>query len=143
MESLQQAERVLRRYDKALRLREDGLVLRIERKTFRGRIGANRTDGGGPWPREIGRRYEEGHVPVGTVSREDLDSRLILQELQAVDTWRRWDRNARPLSVEAEEAESRKRSQQVRTRRDGLLHKAGDLFDRYVWKEKQRVFGGL
>jgi hypothetical protein len=138
---LQRAERRLRRYDKALRLRvssEQPHTVLIERKTFRGRIGSVGPDGL-LWSPDVGRRREEGHVLVGSLPLATVDPGALLDALKYADTWRRWDTRAEPLWRRVEQADEQRRSAQVRARKDGLRYKASELYDRYVWRYGSRV----
>jgi hypothetical protein len=136
---LVQAERMLRKDDPALRLRFSMTepVVFIERKTFRGQIGHESPIG--PWEPDTGRRREEGHVLVGTIYREVFNASDLRDSLRAADSWRKWDRNAKRVwqMVEAQDHDNKVRTKVERM--DNLRYKASELFDRYVWKYKQRV----
>lgn len=133
-------ERLLRRDDRALRLRmsmESARIL-IERKTFRGRIGAL-LPGGLPHPPDGGRRREEGHVLVASVRPDQFFFNELRDSLREADTWRRWDRNADPSWRRLEDEEQRReRERRFRRQMDARYH-ASQLFDRYTWKHKQRI----
>ena len=135
--TLSQAERYLRRDDKALRLRYslEGPHILVERKTFRGRIGSVSKQLGELWMPDSGIRKELGHVLVATLPRDGFDAHVLRDSLMAADSWKR----EAPLWRQAEEADERKRAMQIRRRRDGMRYKASEVFDRYVWKHKQRV----
>lgn len=141
LSELRQAERRIRRHDRALRLRysleQPGTIL-IERKTFRGRIGSV-GPGGLTWTPDAGYRREWGHLPVASVRAEWFDPVALEDALKAADTWRRWDADADPLWKRVEDAEERERAARWRRHRDTIRYKASELFDRYVWRYKQRV----
>src|SRR5215471_8280976 len=132
---LAQAERFLRRDDKALRLRVSALkaqTVLIERKTARGRIG--HTANGDALDVDNGRRREEGHVLVAILGAEHFNVRTLRETLQAHDTWRRtplWQR------IEAQEAYDR--AIRAQSRRNDMLSKAAEFWNRYAWLYKQRV----
>lgn len=134
---VRQAEKFLRRDDKALRLRVDEQhphILLIERKTFRGRIGKMLM--GLPFPQKAaGRRREEGHVFVAHLIAVGVNARDLRHQLQAADTWRHknrlWQRvESQDLLYSGSKAISKMQEHE---------HRASQLFDRYVWKHKQRV----
>jgi len=140
-DDLSRAERRLRSYDRALRLRvsqEQENTILLERKTFRGVIGNT-----GPqnllWRPDTGHRKEEGHVVVGSVHAAVFEVEDLLDALKHADTWQRWSRNAVPLWRQVEEREAREKAARVRTRQDTLRYKSSELFDRYVWKYRQRI----
>lgn len=138
---LQRYERLLRRDDPALRLRqsyENDRVL-VERKTFRGRIGAM-LPGGLPHTPDGGRRREEGHVLVAHLPRAQFHFADLRAALKAADTWRRWDRNADNLADTLEARESRQRSERRLRRQLDARYHASNLFDTYVTKYKQRIY---
>ena len=89
MSDLSRAERKLRSYDKALRLRRSmqGPLILLERKTYRGRVGSMGPEGI-VWTPDIGRRHEEGHVLVKQIEPEKFNVNRLLQHLQAADTWK-------------------------------------------------------
>lgn len=129
-------EKILRRYDKALRLREsteDPYLLLLERKTFRGRIGSQ-IPGGGNWTPDMGRRKEEGHVFIGSFPRS-LPIQQVLAELQGVDTWKR----DRPLWQRVEEEDNRRKAHRKAMRTEDIRYRTTELFDRYMWRSKARV----
>ena len=135
--TLAQAERYLRRDDKALRLRysQEGPNILVERKTFRGRIGSHSPLHGQDWSLDGGVRRELGHVLVATIHRDSFDARILRESLMAADSWRR----ETPLWREAEESDARRKAQQIRSRKDGMRYRASNLYDNYVWKYKSRV----
>lgn len=139
MSDLSRAETYLRRDDKALRLRysQEGPNVLVERKTKRGRIGAIGPEGL-TWRPDAGRRYEEGHVLVLSVPIDAFNARDMRETLQAADTWKTpdWIRKI-------EREDNRIKASRIQTRRDNMRYKASQLFDRYVWKNKQRVAGGF
>jgi hypothetical protein len=139
MSDLSRAERYLRRDDKALRLRQsmEGPNILVERKTKRGRIGAIGPEGL-VWRPDAGRRYEEGHVLVLSVPTDAFNVRVLRESLQAADTWKTpdWIR-------EMERKDDAQKANRIKTRKDNMRYKASELFDRYVWKYRQRVAGGL
>jgi len=129
-------ERTLRQYDKALRLRasQEGPEILLERKTFRGRIGAL-GPAGTAWRPDTGRRREEGHVLVLSIHPSEFHVQRLQDALRASDTWR----HTVPLWKRADEADNVAKQRLRRARSDGLRYKASELFDRYVWRYKQRV----
>ena len=136
---LRKAETFLRRDDKALRLREsytEDAVL-VERKTKTGRIGAH-GPGGLVYLQDAGRRHEEGHVLVLSVPKQDFNLRRLRESLQAADTW-----HAPDWIREIERKDEYIKAQRIKTRKDNIRYKASEVFDRYVWKYKQRVSGGI
>lgn len=139
MSDLSRAERHLRRYDKALRLRNSmqGDLILVERKTYRGRIGSTGPEGIS-WTPDIGRRHEEGHVLVCHVAPEKFTPARLLKHLQAADTWKQ------PGWIEKiEQKERMDKAHRAVSRHSDIKDKAASVFDRYVWKNKQRVFGGI
>ena len=131
-----QAERQLRTYDKALRLRksfESDTVL-LERKTFVGRIGSI-GPGGMEWSKDVGRRREEGHILILSINRDELHIPLLLDALKQADTWK----FKVPLWKQVEDSDERVKLSKQRMRQDIIRYKSSELFDRYVWKYKQRV----
>lgn len=129
-------EQRLRRYDKALRLREsveDPYKLLLERKTFRGRIGSH-IPGGDSWTPDMGRRKEEGHVFIGSFPRS-VSILQVLDELRNADTWKR----DRPLWRIVEEADDRRKAHRKAMRSEDIRYRTTELFDRYCWKMKSRV----
>ncbi len=139
MSDLSRAEQYLRRDDKALRLRHsmEGPNILVERKTKRGRIGAIGPEGL-VWRPDAGRRYEEGHVLVLSVPVDAFNARVLRESLQAADTWKTpdWIRNM-------ERKDDYQKAHRIQTRKDNMRYKASELFDKYVWKYKQRVAGGI
>lgn len=137
---LHRYERVLRRDDPRMRLRfsQEGPNILLERQTLRGRIGALNTLRQAHTP-DGGRRREEGHVLVASVYTGLFNLATVRDELKEADTWRRWNRNARPRHLELEEAESRRKTERDVRRLMVAEHHASNLWDRYVWKHKQRV----
>lgn len=139
MRAEERLERALRRYDRALRVRRslERPVWFLERKAQRGRIGDLAPDRQ-PWPPDMGRRYEEGHVLIAEFTAlppaEDL-----LRALRAMDTWYRWDLRRPPYWRQVEEAEQARAAAVRRSRRLDLQAKASEVFDRYVWRYRQRV----
>ncbi len=130
------AEQQLRRYDKALRLRksfESDTVL-LERKTFVGRIGSIGPEGL-VWSKDVGRRREEGHVLILSINRDELHIPRLLQSLKQADTWK----FKVPLWKQVEDSEAKIKLSKQRVRQDIIRYKTSELFDRYVWKYKQRV----
>ena len=131
-----QPERQLRSYDKALRLRksfESDTVL-LERKTFVGRIGSI-GPGGMEWSKDVGRRREEGHILVLSINREELNILRLLDSLKQADTWK----FKVPLWKQVEDSDEKVKLSKQRMRQDIIRYKSSELFDRYVWKYKQRV----
>ena len=129
-------EQQLRRYDKALRLRksfESDTVL-LERKTFRGQYGSIGPQGL-VWSKDVGRRREEGHVLILSINRDELHIPRLIDALRQADTWK----HEKPLWQRVEENDERKRLSKARNRSDIIRYKTSELFDRYVWKYKQRV----
>lgn len=135
--TLNQAERLLRQDDKALRLRfsAEGPHILVERKTFRGRIGSVSPQLGRPWAPDAGARRELGHVLVATIARDAFNVGVLRESLRAADSWRQ----SKPLWQRVEEAEEAKKRRVVLARKDGLRYKASEVFDRYVWNTKSRV----
>lgn len=139
---LTKAQRRLRQDDRRLRLRfsyESPLVL-IERQTFRGRIG--RTLQGVDYTQDAGRRREEGHVLIATVPVELFDAESVRMELRAGDSWRQWDRSAGNRADALTAMEDRARDERRQSRLYDAGSHASNLWDRYVWKHKQRVSVG-
>lgn len=139
MSDLSRAERTLRGYDKALRLRRSmqGDLILVERKTYRGRIGSTGPEGLA-WTPDIGRRHEEGHVLVCHVAPEKFRVHSLLKHLQAADTWKQ------PGWIEKIERDERMAKEHRKVSRlSDIKDKAASTFDRYVWQNKQRVFGGI
>ncbi len=137
--TLDKAERILRAYDKALRLRRSmqGDLILVERKTYRGRIGSIGPEGL-EWTPDIGRRHEEGHVLVLHVAPERFSPYSLLRHLQAADTWKQ------PGWIEKIERQERlAKDHRKVSRMSDIKDKAAATFDRYVWQNKQRVFGGI
>ena len=139
MSDLSRAERFLRRDDKALRLRHsaEGANILVERKTKRGKIGSTGPEGL-VWRPDAGRRYEEGHVLVLSVPTDAFNARILRESLQAADTWKTpdWIRKI-------EEKDNAIKANRIKTRKDNMRYKASELFDKYVWKYKMRVAGGI
>jgi len=138
--TLERAERRLRHYDKALRVRrsnEQPAVL-VERKTMRGRIGSV-GPGGINWTPDVGRRREEGHVLVCMVPREGFDAERLLDSLKEADTWSLHNTSADPLWRRAEREDDAHKRRLVKARQDGIRYKAGEVWDRYAWSSKSRV----
>lgn len=139
MSDLSRAERFLRRDDKALRLRhsQEGPNILVERKVKRGRIGSIGPEGL-VWRPDAGRRYEEGHVLVLSVPSDSFNARILRESLQAADTWKTpdWIRDM-------ERKDDQQKAQRKKTRQDNMRYKASELFDKYVWKYKMRVAGGI
>ena len=141
---LKRAEYVLRQDDKALRLRmsmENPFVL-VERKTFRGRVGCYGPNGL-VWLPDAGRRREEGHVPVATIHKDWFSLNDLRYSLRVADSWRRWDHNARPMADLAHELDEQKAAKTKADRSDNLRYKTNELYDRFVWKMKSRIAGGI
>lgn len=139
MSDLSRDERYLRNYDKALRLRRSmqGPLILVERKTYRGRVGSIGPEGL-VWTPDIGRRHEEGHVLVKQIEPEKWNVRRLLDHLKAADSWKQ------PGWIEQiERRERQAKARQRFNRQSDIKQKAADTFDRYVWTNKQRVFGGL
>lgn len=139
MSDLSRAEQYLRRDDKALRLRysQEGPNILVERKTKRGRIGSVGPDGL-VWRPDAGRRYEEGHVLVLSLPRADFNVRSLRDSLQAADTWKK------PGWIDEIERRGRVQAMQRKQHRQAnMRYKAGEVFDRYAWRTKMRVAGGL
>lgn len=137
---LARAEKLLRRDDKAIRLRfsREGPNVLVERKTFRGTLGAV-APGGYKYLPDAGRRHEEGHLPVCSLPREGFSLRDLRDSLRAADSWRMWDSSSRPLWRRVEEAEDSAKSRIVRARKDNLRYKAEEVWNRYAWTSKSRV----
>ena len=139
MSDLSRAECQLRLYDKALRVRRSmqGDLILIERKTHRGRIGSIGPEGLS-WTPDIGRRHEEGHVLVCHVAPEKFAVNALLKHLKAADTWKQ------PGWIEKIERDERMaKAHRKVSRLSDIKDKAASTFDRYVWQNKQRVFGGF
>lgn len=139
MSDLSRAEKTLRSYDKALRLRRSmqGDLILLERKTYRGTYGSIGPEGIS-WTPDIGRRHEEGHVLVLQIGPERFSVNALLKHLKAADTWKQ------PGWIEKIERDERMAKAHRRvSRQSDLKDKAAGLFDRYVWQNKQRVFGGI
>src|SRR3989304_5850331 len=141
---LARAEYILRQDDKALRLRMSrenpcGLV---GRKAVRGRVGCHGPNGL-VWLPDAGRRREEGHVPVATIHKDWFSLNDLRYSLRAADSWRRWDHNARPMADLVSEEDDRKSLKMKLDRRDNLRYKTSELYDRFVWKMKSRIAGGI
>lgn len=133
---LSRAERLLRRDDKALRLRfslEDGGKILIERKTFRGRIGAL-GPGGLEWRPDTGYRREHGLVAVASVPSDGFVLGDLRMALRAADTWKK-----DPLWRRVEEQDEMRRAKKKLDRKDNIRYKTSELFDRYMWRSKARV----
>lgn len=115
----------------------EGPNVLVERKTKRGKIGAIGPEGL-VWRPDAGRRYEEGHVLVLALPAADFNVRDLRETLQRADTWRApgWIDNIERKERQAVADRKRSRSHDMR-------YKAVEVFDRYVWKHKQRTFGGL
>lgn len=137
---LARAERYLRRYDKLLRLRHSQTApeILIERKTFVGRIGAVML-GGIPYLPDSGYRREWGHVHVAAVHESVFDVRVMLDSLKRADTWK-WGES---LADRIERKERMAELDLKRTRESDMRYHAAQLFDNYVNKYKQRIYGGL
>jgi hypothetical protein len=75
---------------------------------------------------------------VLSVPTDAFNVRVLRESLQAADTWKTpdWIR-------QMEREDDMKKASRIKTRRDNMRYKASELFDRYVWKYKQRVAGGL
>jgi hypothetical protein len=135
-EELRVAERVLRLYDKALRLRfseiEPHIVL-IERKTFRGRIG--KLFRGEPFSPDQGRRAEQGHVHVASLPAAVFETAALRDALIAADSWKR----GIPAWQAAEAADDAEKTRRILRRKDMLRYKASELFDRFAWRYGMRV----
>lgn len=139
MSDLSRAERKLRSYDKALRLRRSmqGDLILLERKTSRGRIGSIGPDGI-EWTPDVGRRREEGHVLVKQIAPELFTVGRLLDYLKAADTWKQ------PGWIEKMEREERLAKEHRKSSREAdMRYRASQVFDRFVWTNKQRVFGGI
>lgn len=130
--NLARAEQYLRRDDKALRLRESqdhpGMIL-VERKTFRGRIGATCSLG-----RDEGRCQEEGHRHVCSLPALDFSPHLLREALQASDSWKT------PGWIdELERRERVAKEHRRQSRLSDLRYKGAAVFDRYAWQSKSRI----
>ena len=137
--SLDKAEKTLRGYDKALRLRRSlqGDLILVERKTYRGTYGSHGPEGLA-WTPDIGRRHEEGHVLVLHIAPEKFSVNTLLKHLKAADTWKQ------PGWIEKIERNERMaKAHRKVSRLSDIKDKAASTFDRYVWQNKQRVFGGI
>ena len=137
--SLSKDERTLRHYDKALRVRRaaHGDLILLERKTYRGRIGSLGPEGI-EWLQDAGRRHEEGHVLVTQVGPEKWSVNAILRWLKAADTWKQpgW-------ITKIEDDERRAAAHRKFSRSSDMRYKAAETFDRYSWRAKSRVAGGI
>jgi hypothetical protein len=135
-DQLKRAERLLRRDDKALRLRFslEAPIILIERKTFRGRYGSHGPEGI-DWRPDAGYRRENGHVPVASIPVGAFDLSDLQASLRAADTWRR----AQPLWRQAQDADDARKRKQKLDRSDNIRYKTSEFWDRYVWKQKSRV----
>jgi hypothetical protein len=129
------AEKQLRRYDKALRLRTNGDWVNVERKTFRGVVGCLDSEGQDWKDRDSGRRREEGHVLILTIHRDEFDASRLLDVLKSTDSWQ----GDVPLWRKAEIRDEANAARKKRLRQDIIRYKASEAFDRYAWKYKQRV----
>jgi hypothetical protein len=140
MSDLKKAERILRRYDKLLRVRHSLTepTILIERKTFVGRIGALMA-GGEDYLPDSGYRREHGHVHVAAVHESVFDVRVMLDSLKTADTWK-WGES---LADRIERQEATRAADKKRARQSDMRYKAAQLFDTYVTKHKQRIYGGL
>jgi hypothetical protein len=114
-----------------------GDLILVERKTYRGRIGSIGPEGL-EWTPDIGRRHEEGHVLVCHIAPEKFRVHALLKHLKAADTWKQpgWIQKI-------EDDERRAKEHRKFSRSSDMKYKAGEVFDRYVWQNKQRVFGGI
>jgi hypothetical protein len=133
--NLARDERTLRAYDKALRVRRSvqGDLILVERKTSRGRIGSTGPDGIS-WTPDIGRRHEEGHVLVTQIGPERWSTGRLLEWLQRADTWRQ------PGWIDKiEHQDQQAKAAKVRSRQQDMRYRATQLWDNYVWRNKQRV----
>jgi hypothetical protein len=135
--NLHKAERLLRRYDKLLRVRHSLTepVILIERKTFVGRIGALMA-GGEDYLPDSGYRREHGHVHVAAVHESVFDARVMLDSLKQADTWK-WGES---LADRIERQEIQQAATKRRNRESDMRYKAAQLFDSYVTKYKQRIY---
>jgi hypothetical protein len=129
-------EKILRQYDKALRLRQsfESDVYLLERKTFRGRIGSIGPEGL-TWSKDVGRRREEGHLLIMSIHRDEFDVRRLLDSLRRADTWK----HDKPLWQQVEEADDQKKARKKLKRSDIIRYKTENLWNNYVWRNKQRV----
>lgn len=134
--ALARAERRLRQYDKALRLRRssEAADILLERKVRRGRIGAV-LPGGLPYNPDAGLARELGHTLVGTLTDAKFDLGNLLDSLKAADTWRR----TTPLWMYEEEKDARRDAAAKLRRSDGIRYKAEEVWNRYAWRSKSRV----
>jgi len=141
-DELAKAESFLRRYDKALRLRfsiEQPYTVLIERKTFRGRIGALLKTEGVDYAPDAGYRQEVGHIPIASMRASDFDQVQLLEALKSIDTWRRDEPMWRTLDKRDGDHGQYEHARRRMRRQSMLTERTGGLWDRYVWKYKQRV----
>lgn len=129
-------EKLLRTYDKALRLRysQESPNVLLERKTFCGRIGSVGPEGL-IWLPDIGRRREEGHLLIMQIHRDEFIPGLLLELLKSSDTWK----GDVPLWRRVEDADERIKRLKQKRRSDIIRYKSEDLWNKYVWKYRQRV----
>jgi hypothetical protein len=114
-----------------------GDLILLERKTSRGRIGSIGPDGI-EWTPDVGRRREEGHVLVKQIAPELFTVGRLLDYLKAADTWKQ------PGWIEKMEREERLAKEHRKSSREAdMRYRASQVFDRFVWTNKQRVFGGI
>jgi hypothetical protein len=134
-DGLVRAERQLRRYDKALRLRFslEGPKVLLERKVRRGRIGALLQ--GEPYAPDAGTRVELGHVNVGAIPFDKFDGRNLLDALKQADSWKL----PRPLWYYEEARDADTEARKKRRRTEMVRYRTEELWNKYVWKYKQRV----
>lgn len=139
--TLSRQQAYLRRYDRALRLRvshEQQETVLVERKTFCGKYGTM-APGSVLWSPDTGRRKEEGHVAVASIQVQCFNLQDLVDSLREADTWQRWNRDYKPLWQRVEEREARAKLDRRIDRQEELRYRASQLFDRYVWKHKQRI----
>jgi len=87
------------------------------------------------WSKDVGRRREEGHILILSINRDELHIPLLLDALKQADTWK----FKVPLWKQVEDSDERVKLSKQRMRQDIIRYKSSELFDRYVWKYKQRV----
>jgi hypothetical protein len=116
----------------------EGPAVLVERKTRRGRIGSLGPNGL-EWRRDAGYRFENGHVSVASIPLDSYDFSTLRDSLQAADTWRKWDRGARPTWEGVEAREAAQKAAKRRHRQEDIRYRTSELYDKYVWKYKSRI----
>lgn len=118
-----------------MRFSLDTADILIERKTFRGRVGALLK--GADYPTmDAGYRREWGHVPVATIAPVYFNLPSLAATLQETDSWR----GDRPHWVDVEARESRTVAEKKRQRQELVRYRTEELWNRYVTQYKQRVY---